>query len=335
MAHLISTITEVQQYIRVNNGLSFESLLPAINEVEMGELRYYLGQPLLDQIIAENISGTFTGSNGLIAPHLIAACACLAVYKSTEEIEVQVSDTGITRQETNTEKSAYGGQVKRYKEVAGSRGYKAIDNFLSILEDDPVAFPGWETSQYFTDKAGLLIRSAAQFEAAGESIRGSSLTFRSLIPIIKDIQSQRLAMAFPDGMFQAIIDSIGAENPNGDYEILIKNYLRPALVKLTIQESLTTLPIDIDHQGVYIDQIALQGDARTKTSAPLSLIEKKAWSLRGRGEFYLSIMKEYLNTQATESKFPLWFGSEYYEETLAEQIKRESIHPDERRIYRG
>lgn len=335
MAHLISDISEVQEYVKVNNGLSFQSLLPAINEVEMGELRYYLGQALLDIIIAQKNAGTYTGSNALIAPHIISACACLAVYKSTEEIEVQVSDTGITRQETNNEKTAFGGQVKRYKDLAGSRGYKAIDNFLALLEDDPASFPDWSSSQYFTDKSGLLIRSVSEFENAGESLKGSSLTFRSLIPMMKDIQNQRLSGAFPDGMFQAILDNIGADTPDTDYDIIVANYLRPALVKLVMEEALTSLPISIDHQGVFIDQVALQGDARTMTSAPISLIEKKAWGLRGRGEFYLANMKEYLNGLASASKFPLWFASTFYTETLADEIERESIHPDDRRIYRA
>jgi hypothetical protein len=334
MAHLISDISEVQEYVKVNNGLSFQSLLPAINEVEMGELRYYLGQTLLNTIISEKNAETYTGSNSLIAPHIIAACACLAVYKSTEEIELQVSDTGITRQETNNEKTAFGGQVKRFKDLAGSRGYKAIDNFLALLEDDPASFPDWASSPYYSDKAGLLVRSVTAFETAGESLKGSSLTFRSLIPIMKDIQNQRLAGAFPDGMFQAIMDNIGAETPNADYDIIVNNYLRPALVKLTMEEALTTLPVSIDHQGVFIDQVALQGDARTLTSAPISLIEKKAWGLRGRGEFYLANMKEYLNGLASDSKFPLWYASNFYTETLAKEIERESIHPHDRRIYR-
>jgi len=335
MAHLISNILNVQQYIRVNNGLTYESLLPAINEVEMGDLRYYLGQELLNLIIAENIAGLFTGSNELIAPHVVAACACLAVYHSTEEIEVQVSDSGITRQETNAEKSAFGGQVKRFKDKAGSRGYKAVDNFLALLEDDPEAFPTWSDSQYFADKAGLIIHSAAQFENAGESVRGSSLTFRALIPIMKDIQAQRLSGAFPDGMFQDILDDMSSETPNADYSYILKNYLRPALAKLTIKESLTSLPVNIDHEGIFIDQVALQGDARTKTSAPISLIEKKAWSVLGSGEFYLSNMKEYINGSASNSKFQTWFDSDFYEETWNDQIKRDSILPEDRRIYRG
>lgn len=107
MAQLITTIAEVQNYIRVGNGLDIKTLLPALNEVEMQELTFYLGADLLAEIIAEKNAGTYTPRIAKIAPYVISAHACLAVWKGGPEIEVLVNDNGILRQETNNEKSAF------------------------------------------------------------------------------------------------------------------------------------------------------------------------------------------------------------------------------------
>lgn len=335
MAQLVKSISEVQEYIRVGNGLDIKTLLPSLNEVEMQELTFYLGADLLAEIIAAKNANSYTPRLAKIAPYVIAAHACLAVWKAGPEIEVLVSDSGIMRTETNTEKSAWGGQVKRFRDVAADRGFKAIDSFLLILENYEQDYPEWLASAYYATKDGLLIRSAAEFEAAGEGIQGSSLTFQALRPIMMDIQEQSLRFALPDELWQEMLDQLADDDLSEDNKRLLNKYLRPALAKLTIEEAITKLPIHVSNAGVSVDQLELAGDARTSKLADISLMEKKAWSLRGRGGLYLSQMTEYLNTVASATIYPLWFASYKYNKTLKARIEEESLPPHERKIYRA
>jgi len=335
MAQLVTTISEVQDYIRVGNGLDIKTLLPSLNEVEMQELTYYLGADLLAEIVTQKNADTYTERIEKIAPYVIAAHACLAVWKAGPEIEVIVSDNGILRQESNNEKTAFGGQVKRFRDVAADRGFKAVDQFLLILERYTQDYPEWLESQYFEQKKGLFIRSASEFEAAGESIHGSSLTFKALRPLIKDIQEQLIKAVLPEDYYQELLNELDADNLSAGNKIILTNYLAPAIAKLTIEEAITTLPVEVSHSGVNVNQLELSGDSRTSKLADMAMMEKKAWSLRGRGQFYLSNMKEYLNTHASATKYPLWFGSELYSKTLKAQIEEESILPSERKIYRA
>jgi hypothetical protein len=335
MAQLITTIAEVQDYIRVGNGLDIKTLLPALNEVEMQDLTFYLGKDLLDLIIADRQSETPTERISKLTPYALAAHACLSVWKAGPEIEVLVNDNGILRQETNNEKSAFGGQVKRFRDVAADRGFKAVDQLLLILESDQETYPEWEESRYYLQKKGLFIRSASEFEASGESINGSSLTFQSLRPIIRDIQEQMIKAVLPEEYYNQLLTELDSDNLSEDNKIIMNNYLAPAIAKLTIEEALTTLPVEVSHSGVNVNQLEMAGDARTSKLADISLIEKKAWGLRGRGQFYLSNMKEYLNTHASASKYPLWFGSENYSKTLKAQIEEESLPSFQRKIYRA
>lgn len=331
MSHLINTISELQEFVRVGNGLDYKTLLPAINDVESGEIEYYLGADLLEQLIQSRSSQVFGVNEEKLSKEAAMAVGCLAVYKAGPEIEVIISENGILRQESNNEKSAYGGQVKRFRDTVGGRGYKAMDRMVAWLEKNEANFPLWVDSDYYQDRSTLLIRSVSEFEAAGENIKSSALTFQSLKPIMKEIQESRIAMILPEGMYQDVFDN--QDEP--DNLFLLKNYIRPAIAKLTIEEALTTLPVELDHEGVHINQIVAQGDARTLTSAPIHLIEKKTWSLRGRADYYLSRMKEHLNTQASTNKYPLWFGSDNYAETIKARIIRESLQDEDRKIYRA
>lgn len=335
MAQLVTTISEVQEYIRVGNALDIKTLLPALNDVEMQELTYYLGADLLAEIIAEKNANTYTPRILKIAPYVIAAHACLAVWKGGPEIEVLVSDNGIIRIESNNEKAAYGGQVARFRSVAADRGFKAIDQFLLVLEKYTQDYPEWLESQYYEEKKGLFIRSAVEFEAAGESIKGSSLTFQALKPIIRDIQEQKIKDALPSDFYDELLTQLDEDNLSADNKVILNRYLAPAIAKLAMEEALTTLPVEVSHSGVNVNQLELAGDARTSKLADISLIEKKAWGLRGRGGFYLSNMKEHLNTYASATKYPLWFSSDNYSKTLKAQIEEESLEPTERKIYRA
>lgn len=332
MQHLINSIAQVKEFVNVGLGLSMDTLRPSLNAVEMQELTFYLGADLLAEIVEQVNSEpqVFTPRIAKIARFVVSANANLAVYKAGPELEVHVSDNGILRNETDREKTAFGGQVKRFLELAADRGYQSIDAFLKLLETYSQDYPEWLGSEYYSQRDGLLIKSAQEFEAAGEAIKGSALTFLAFRPIIKDIQAQRIAQAVPEVMLADLL-----ANPNtAPNKFILANYIRPAIAKLTVQEALSSLPIAIDNDSVIVNQLA-SGDGRTKSTAPLDLIEKKAWGLRGRGEYYLSLMKEFLNQNASDTVYPLWFASDYYSETLRAQIERESLPKHERRIYRA
>ncbi len=337
MPRLIENISEVQQHIKVGNALDFQTLIPAINEVEMQDLTFYLGKDLLDEIVAQkhSVPQAYTERIGLIAPHVIAATVCLAVYKAGPEIEVIVNESGIMRTETANEKSAFGGQVKRFRDTAADRGYRALDAFLLLIEDNADDYPEWYESQYFKQRRGLMLRSALEFEEAGEYIRGSSLTFQAMRSIIRTIQEQRIRQALPDAMYLEILSQLEDNELTPPNKVLLNNYIRPALAKLVIEEALTQLPVSVDHEAVTVNQLELATDSRTKTTAPLHLVEKKAWSLRGQGEFYLGMMKDFLNHRASPTDYPLWYTSAHYSETLEAKILRDSLPQHERRIYRG
>lgn len=333
MDNLIVTISEVQAYVRVGNGLSIATLTPAINEVHLQEMTYYLGSTLLDLIVAGKASPT--PRIAAILSYCMMAEAALAVYKAGPEIEILVSDTGINRQETDSEKTAYGGQIARFRQVAADRAFAAIDSFLRILETNAVEYPEWTSSQYFQEKKGLFLRSAIEFEAAGESIKRSSLTFQALRPIIRNVQELTIKEAMPAEMYDELLTQVDGGTLSPDNKLIFNYYLAPAIAKLTIEEALTTLPVEVGHDGVHINQLELAGDARTSKMADIAMLEKKTWAVRGSGFAYLAKMKDHLNTVARADKYPLWFNSEFYSKSIKAQIEEESIIPSERKIYRA
>lgn len=330
MARLITTIPQLQEYVRVNNGLQMQTVTPALNEVELQTLSYYLGTDLLNIIIAEHEAQVFTPRIEAIYPYVLQALANIAVYKAVNEIEVQVSDQGINRMESTSEKTAYGGQIVRYKETIGNRGYASIDEFLLIISTNSAQYPEWNSSQYYAVKQGLLFSSASDFSRY-ENIKDSALTFQALATFIKD-SLESIDAALPAEMY----DNIMSASPSAENLVIIDKYIKPALAKMAMTQALILLPVSVDHQGVLVNQLELQGDARTKRMAPNAFIERKMDTLMKSAKAHMAKMAEFLNENASASAYTVWFNdSDFYEETLASKIANNSLSDDERRVYRA
>jgi hypothetical protein len=329
MATLITTISELQEYVKVNNGLNIQTVTPGLNEVELQTLVFYLGTPLLDIIKAEHVSQIFTARITAIYPYVRQALANLGVYKATHEIEVQIDDNGILRTETTSQKTAFGGQVARYRETIGNRGYEAIDMVLSIISANEATYPEWNSSAYYAIKNGLLFTSAKDFSQY-ENIKDSALTFQALAGYIKS-SLDNLEGSLPT----AIYTNIRSAAPTAENLVLINNYIKVYLSKQAIYQALIELPVVVDHLGVTVNQLQLNNDARTRNSAPNMFIERKMNGLKNDAQAALSRMSEFLNVSATDSVYAYWFGSEFYDEPWATKVANNSLTDEERKIYRA
>jgi hypothetical protein len=342
MAKLITTLDEIQQFVKVSNGLSLQSLEPALNEVETDVLEHYLGADLLAEIVAQYDAvkanpdtASYTPRIAAIFPAVQRALASLGVYQATNEIEVQVNENGILRNENDREKTAFGGQIARFKETIANRGWASIDRMLQVLEEREIDYPEWLNAAYYIEKETILFPNASEFHKY-ENIKRSPLTFRAFFSYLRDLQEMRIGQALPVAMYQELREQYEADQLSADNKYILQQYIRPALAKFCMYQALQELPVEVDHEGVTVKQLELSGaDSRTRTVATNQFIERKMGQLEGKGSFYMYKLSEYLNEQASSIKYPLWFNSDFYDEPLSKKIADNSLTNDQRNIFRA
>lgn len=336
MSRLIKDIEEIKKYVRVSSSLNLTELEPALEETETDIIEYYLGSDLMAEVVAWYES-TFTATP-LVAPRIEAifryiqrADACLSLVNAADELEVNISDNGILRQETTNEKTAFAGQIARLKTKQAERGWSAIDKMLQTLEDYEQDYPEWAGSSYYQEKDLLIFRNAKEFSSF-ESIKNSCLTFRAFFTYMRDIQEQRIKKALPAELYKAL----QTEPVSTDNMQLLNLYIKPALAKYCVFQALQELPVLVDHEGVTVNQVEMAGtENRTRKNVPNEYLERKIWALEGKGKTYLADMVEYLNENASETKYPLWFNSSFYDEPLSKKIAANQLTNEERKIYRA
>ena len=239
------------------------------------------------------------------------------------------------RDESDREKSAFAGQIARLKNKIAERGWSAIDKMLQTLEDYEQDYPEWATSAYYKQKDQLLFSNAKEFSSF-ESIKGSSLTFKAFFTYLRDLQELRIKKALPAAMYQEIFDQHQKGTITIDNMVLLNLYIKPALAKYCMLQALQELPVIVDHEGVTINQVELAStENRSRKIVPDAHLERKIWAVEATGKTYLSDMAEYLNENASDTKYPLWFKSSFYDEPLSKKIADNQLNQDERKIYRA
>lgn len=333
MAKLVKTLQEIQKYANVNDGLDLEAVDPSMTILEEDDLAYFIGDDLVGELEASY--GTDLDSMNprikAIFPLVQRFVVCVGLYNAITEIEVQISGDGITRKESNDTKSAFGGQVVRLKETFGNRGYSALDKVLNLLEKYEQDYPEWQTSDYYADKSGLIIKSVSDFHQIGKS----PLSFMKLWPLIRDVQRIQISEAMPKEFFQLITDEIDSDSLSEDNKILVNDYLKPAIASFTTEQALIELPVQVDSSGNISMPYLDSGDGRKRSVANEAMITRKLMNVRGKGHYYLEKMKEFLNSNSSAGRFALWFGSENYSKPLSEIISENSMDSSERKIYRA
>jgi hypothetical protein len=335
MGRLIKSISDLQLFVAVNDSTEWSKMSPAVAATEDQLLTYYLGVDLVAELAANydvdsaaqplRIQRIFTNARRFVA--------CVGFYKAVPEIEVNVSSDGVTRQESENTKSAYGGQVVRLKDEIANRGYDALDQLLTYMEKQSVDFPEWMDADYYEHKEGLLFKSAKDFSKY-ESIKSSPLTFMAMTSLIREVPELQFSI-LPAAMLAELQQQVDTDSLSPDNQQVMKRYLWPALAKLVIEQALIELPVKVDQQGVTVDQLVLNStDNRAKTTAPDKMMMRKMNALRGKGKTYLYQMSEYLNTVSSAEKYPLWFNSDKYQPTLESRIANEGMADEDRKTYR-
>ena len=103
-------------------------------------------------------------ANALIAP-LQKAIANFALYHQLPILEVQISDSGVSRYETDNEKTAYKYQIDNLKTEILNNGFSALESILSIIESDKdnSAYSTYLASEQRSDNTQNLIWNSIEF----------------------------------------------------------------------------------------------------------------------------------------------------------------------------
>lgn len=303
---LINTNDEFKEYVQISAALANTSLLPSVRVAERRFIAPLLGNVLYAALTAayetaeESVSAITDDNLKALAAITQEALANLTMMLVVPRLSVQVSDTGVRRNETDSVKTAFQYQEQNLQESYGNAGFDALEDMLALLESNPDdAFADWQTSDSATNEKKWFISSATAFDTYYPIYR-SRQTYLAIRYIMQRIENFQVAKIIGQGLFNDLKDNPGTETN----EVLLNDYICPAIALLTIAKALSERAVAVSEKGVTVSFTAPDRNRPSREPAPSTAVNPMAGQLTTDANEYLSRMVDYIQANATD--YPLY-----------------------------
>jgi len=302
MTHLISNIDNLKDHAAIDFINGFEIIQPFVIDAENWLKRRYLGDALYNKIASlaadsESISVSDSDTTNPLYYEILSLSqgivTNIALLDYIPEGQLEISSQGIRINTTDTKKTAFPWQItlleNRYKKGRDTK----LEDLLQLLFTKDIE--EWNNSPVIRKLRKRFINSALQFDKHF-SIEESHLLFIRLLPDMDYVEKiyirSLLNDAFIEELRERILDGEDAENDNpSDDEkqyILLFELIAATVAYLTIHHTKIALP------------------------------DGKPDDIEIRATHAQQQLKEFLNNNASDSLFSVYFSSEKYTAPIIE-----------------
>lgn len=319
MAGLFNTIAEVQKYASVTAGLDISSLDPFLTDsLAEAEVIKILGFNLYDQLLTAYQGNALTLELQALLPKVQAPLAPLALYYFLQEGNVQITSAGAV---ADRDKSAFQWQQLKFEDAQLKTAYYRLDRLIAFLHTNKANYDGWDETSEFAATREFFINSPDVFQK-WVNIGSSYRTLVSLRPPMREVEENKIRPALGDGLFEELKAAILNDGLSADQNALMR-FIIPATAQLTIAQGIEEVNLEITPEGAYNHSLRAQSAANIKEKTPANAqqLAQAAERLATRGGNWLQQLTDYLNANASESRYPSYFNSALYTEPVSTSFR--------------
>jgi len=335
-ASLNTNLEEIRQYLSVSQSGSFDKIKPHIAAAEILYIKDILGEELYN--VLNEYYNSFTGETKppvdpvmeAILPLTQNALINFAYYVGADEMSVHITDAGIQLITDETHKQAFQWQIEQAKASWLSKGYLFSDILLTYLEEHCADFPTWKASPAYTQLKDCLLYTTTQFNEVFH-IRNSRRLFLSLKPIIRSIESKFIVPTVSQLYYDDLLVNIRGNKLTPDDKLILAR-LRPAIAHYSMAEAITRFSVDVFPEGVYSNLVSSFGTIQAKN--PTNKVDKALAvdSLNRYASTELQSAQEFLDANASQYRFTIYFNSSSYHSPSSENRRAEFLNSKDKGI---
>jgi hypothetical protein len=300
---LITTISEVKEYVKVNFTNSSSSL-PYMTKAEERFLLPILGPTLYAAVMADTPDAAYDQ----LITYCKYAVAPLAYLLELPFIQTQLTDSGLRTAENENYTAAHKWEYEKVAAGLEEDGCWALERLIKYLFDNASTL-SWSPS----DEYKIIFQSAAEFKKF-YPLHQPFRTFESLRPLITQIQDQYIIASIGDDFFEELRVYAGADANHLKAIVLIKK----AVANLTIMRAVEVMSVRVTREGFTVQLSDSETASTAQANAPENQLSMTRNQCQLNGESYLNELKEFLNETATASVFAAYFGSDNYTDPTVE-----------------
>lgn len=328
-----STIAKLNEYADSLSGIAWLSIKPSIAHAEKKFIIPLISKALYTDLEVKATANSATGHEADFIELLRSALASFAQYLYVPIAEVQLSDKGLRRGNSEQQPGAYKYQVENLREALLYRGLELLEDAIDFLNTESKTdghFDLWKSSTAYTQYRSLFIANGQEFSTLYTSVKYPHRLFALLRADMFNVQTLTIAPAITETIYNALLEKNNQTSPSfSTEETTLLQYLRYAIANLTIARGIHSIVASMDENGVHVLSSTTDGSTATskRTAAPPTAVENIVRIAESTGLSWLDKAVTYLNETATAVIFPSW-----YEKLQAES---EATAPLDNTTFRG
>jgi hypothetical protein len=264
----------------------------------------YLSQEYYDELVAamvaaDHVLTDLTAAQQEIVSHLRTAAAYYGFYEALPYLNIHVSNTGAMSHSGEGSAGVRQWESRDARRSALHKADQKLDKALSIMEATPANYTTWRDSDAYTVQKKYLITNADDFKAKGHlDINKSRRTYLRLVPFIAKAESHELTDCMGSTLLTSLKTKIKAGTAlEAKEQILMDEYVYPALAHYAMYQAAGTLRLDISSSGITL--ITTADGSMTKQEKESAFVQWRH-EVYGDAQRYLSQAKKYLDDNSAD-----------------------------------
>jgi hypothetical protein len=210
---LIKNKADFEKYILIAGTVSEETLLKGVADAQEKYIRDVLGDGLLSSIDAwyNSLTPATNVAYTNLLPYIQRALARFAIYISSPELDVKLTDSGIGVISNQNIAPASADRVKKFDQSNEQRGWDNVETLIRFLEANKTDYALWANSSAYTLSISNLVNSALEYDSIIK-IDKSRLYFQNIRPILTDIELLKIKPTISSDLFDVILAQLKANS---------------------------------------------------------------------------------------------------------------------------
>ncbi len=284
---------ELQQYISVANSLHFKSVEAALKNAFEMFIRPLLGEEMTNELIGYYTAQTTPADAKQMKLLELAqrANAYLAFWYDYNEMQVLIGNSGTVRQESAESKTPYKYQEQALRKGWKDKGFAALDNMLTYLEDEISSFGAFKSSANYTTSKTAIVRNTGDVSEY-YWISNSRIIFLRLRPHFKTVIDTILAPRMGAAIYDELMLELAKELPAEKY-VKLRKAMIPVVVFYAVARLIRQTG-DLTDRGLFFETMQSSQDMATTTPVNNELIAAQATRAEADAIQYWSILEKLL-----------------------------------------
>lgn len=299
---LFKTIGEIKAFLPVGAGNQFDRLKPHIENAENKFVKPLLGTAMYEELqeFYDTPYPELPTEVQEVTKELLTkvqhSVIHLAYFIGFDFLNINVSDTGFQRLESERTKGLFKYQENNLKKYFSEAGFNGLDDVLVFLEQNIEHFGEFKMAPNWTELKKSFLPTVKVVEEIPFNLHSSRLIFLAMRPAVTFIEDTEIQKTLGTAIYDEVKAEMAKDAPDEKVEKLLP-YIRKPLIYLASALFMEETGAELGEKGLLFEAIAPNSTGQnTRRSEPSAEERILAMVARNRyiGNSYLDMLRSYL-----------------------------------------